>query len=84
MYTVKRRIKIKDKNMDVWFGLVSKRKGRYYVYLFTDNPDNPHNHAELILSDMPDKEEAVKAGIRYAKNLFKTILDNQSCREISE
>ena len=80
MYKVKRTIYVKNQAIDVWFGLVSKTKngknGKYTVYLLTDDPDKPFNHAEPILSNITSKETAVKKGIEYAKALFENILDN--------
>ena len=68
-------------SIDVWFGLVSKTKngknGKYTVYLLTDDPRNPFNHAEPILSGITSKDTAIKRGIEYAKNLFQNILNNQ-------
>ena len=49
MYKVKRTIYLQDQSIDVWFGLVSKNKngknGKYTVYLLTDDPAKPLNHA---------------------------------------
>jgi len=81
MYKVKRTIYLGDRSIDVWFGLVSKTKngknGKYPVYLLTDDPRNPFNHAEPILSGITSKDTAIKRGIEYAKNLFQNILNNQ-------
>ena len=81
MYKVKRTIIWCDRSIDVWFGLVSKTKngknGKYTVYLLTDDPRNPFNHAEPILSGITSKDTAIKRGIEYAKNLFQNILNNQ-------
>ncbi len=56
MYKVKRTIYLQDQSIDVWFGLVSKNKngknGKYTVYLLTDDPAKPLNHAEPILSSV--------------------------------
>lgn len=82
MYKVKRTIYLSDRNIDIWLGLVSKTKngknGKYTVYLLTDDPHNPFNHAEPILSNITSKETAIRRGIEYAKSLFQGILDNQS------
>lgn len=81
MYKVKRTIYIGKHSMDVWFGLVSKTKngknGKYTVYLLTDDPNKPLNHAEPILSNITSKATAIKRGIEYAKELFQSILDNR-------
>ena len=81
MYKVKRTIYLGDRSIDVWFGLVSKTKngknGKYTVYLLTDDPRNPFNHAEPILSGITSKDTAIKRRIEYAKNLFQNILNNQ-------
>ena len=81
MYKVKRTIYLGNRSIDVWFGLVSKTKngknGKYTVYLLTDDPRNPFNHAEPILSGIISKDTAIKKGIEYAKNLFQNILNNQ-------
>lgn len=81
MYKVKRTIYLGDRSIDVWFGLVCKTKngknGKYTVYLLTDDPRNPFNHAEPILSGITSKDTAIKRGIEYAKNLFQNILNNQ-------
>ncbi|MCM1031329.1 MAG: hypothetical protein NC410_07835 [Oscillibacter sp.] len=81
MYKVKRTIYLKERSIDVWFGLVSKTKngknGKYTVYLLTDDPRNPFNHAEPILSGITSKDTAIKKGIEYAKTLFQNILNNQ-------
>lgn len=81
MYKVKHTIYLGDRSIDVWFGLVSKTKngknGKYTVYLLTDDPRNPFNHAEPILSGITSKDTAIKRGIEYAKNLFQNILNNQ-------
>lgn len=81
MYKVKRTIYVGNTSIDVWFGLVSKTKngknGKYTVYLLTDDPQNPLNHAEPILSGITSKDTAIKKGIEYAKSLFQNILNNQ-------
>lgn len=81
MYKVKRTIYVGKEAIDVWFGLVSKTKngknGKYTVYLLTDDPNNPLNHAEPILSNITSKTTAIRQGIEYAKSLFKEILNNQ-------
>ena len=81
MYKVKRTIYLKDRHIDVWLGLVSKTKngknGKYTVYLLTDNPDNPFNHAEPILSGITSKETAIRRGIEFVKNLLQNISDRQ-------
>lgn len=88
MYKVKRTIYIDNQAIDVWFGLVSKTKngknGKYTVYLLTDNPDNPYNHAEPILSNITSQETAIKRGIEYAKELFHNILLNQKNKQINQ
>lgn len=80
MYKVKRTIYVKNRAIDVWFGLVSKTKngknGKYTVYILTDDPDNALNHAEPILSNITSKDTAIKKGIEYAKALFENILSN--------
>lgn len=81
MYKIKRTIYVENQSIDIWFGLVSKAKngknGKYTVYLLTDDPDNPLNHAEPILSNITSKETAIKKGIEYAKDLFTNILNSQ-------
>ena len=81
MYKVKRTIYIGNRSMDAWFGLVSKTKngknGKYTVYLLTDDPRNPFNHAEPILSNITSKDTAIKKAIEYTKELYQSILDNQ-------
>lgn len=81
MYKVKRTIYINNRAIDVWFGLVSKTKngknGKYTVYLLTDDPDKPFNHAEPILSNITSKDTAVKKAIEYTKELFQNIMDGQ-------
>lgn len=81
MYKIKRTIYVDNRAIDVWFGLVSKDKngknGKYTVYLLTDDPGNPLNHAEPILSNIASKETAVKKGIEYAKELFHNLLENR-------
>ncbi len=79
MYKVKRTIYVNNRAIDVWLGLVSKSKngknGKYTVYLLTDNPNNPLNHAEPILSNITSKDTAIRKGIEYVKNLFQDILN---------
>lgn len=81
MYKVKRTIYVKNKAIDVWFGLVSKSKngknGKYTVYLLTDDPENPNNHAEPILSGITSKETAIKKAIEFAKDLFTNIMERE-------
>ena len=81
MYKVKRTIYVDNQSIDVWFGLVSKTKngknGKYTVYLLTDDPNNPYNHAEPILSNITSKETAVRKAIEYTKELFNNILIRQ-------
>ncbi|GKI23511.1 hypothetical protein CE91St19_29130 [Odoribacter laneus] len=85
MYKVKRTIYLKDRHIDVWLGLVSKTKngknGKYTVYLLTDNPDNPFNHAEPILSGITSKETAIRRGIEFVKNLLQNISDRTVASE---
>ena len=73
MYKVKRTIYVDNQSIDVWFGLVRK----YTVYLLTDDPNNPYNHAEPILSNITSKETAVRKAIEYTKELFHNILISQ-------
>lgn len=79
MYKVKRTIYVNNRSIDVWLGLVSKSKngknGKYTVYLLTDDPNNPLNHAEPILSNITSKDTAIRKGIEYVKNLFQDILN---------
>lgn len=79
MYKVKRTIYVNNRAIDVWLGLVSKNKngknGKYTVYLLTDDPNNPLNHAEPILSNITSKDTAIRKGIEYVKNLFQDILN---------
>ena len=81
MYKVKRTIYVDNQSIDVWFGLVSKTKngknGKYTVYLLTDDPNNPYNHAEPILSNITSKETAVRKAIEYTKEQFHNILISQ-------
>ena len=81
MYRVKRTIYVNNQAIDVWFGLISKTKngknGKYTVYLLTDDPNKPFNHAEPILSNITSKDTAIKRGIEYAKKLFQQNLENQ-------
>lgn len=81
MYKVKRTIYVNNQALDVWFGLVCKTKngknGKYTVYLLTDDPRNPYNHAEPILSNITSKDTAIKHAIEYTKALFHEILKNQ-------
>ena len=81
MYKVKRTIYVGNQAIDVWFGLVSKTKngknGKYTVYLLTDDPNQPLNHAEPILSNITSKDTAIRQGIEYVKSMFQDILDNQ-------
>lgn len=81
MYRVKRTIYVDNQTIDVWFGLVSKTKnrknGKYTVYMLTDDPNKPLNHAEPILSNITSKETAIKRAIEYAKDLFHNLLENK-------
>lgn len=81
MYKVKRTIYMGNQSIDVWFGLVSKAKngknGKYTVYLLTDDPDKPLNHAEPILSNIASKDTAIQKAIEYTKELFRNIQGNQ-------
>lgn len=81
MYRVKRTIYVDNQAIDVWFGLVSKTKNgknsKYTVYMLTDDPNKPLNHAEPILSNITSKETAIKRAIEYAKDLFHNLLENQ-------
>ena len=81
MYRVKRTIYVDNQAIDVWFGLVSKTKngknGKYTVYMLTDDPNKPLNHAEPILSNITSKAPAIKRAIEYAKDLFHNLLENQ-------
>jgi len=84
MYKVKRTIYVNNRAIDVWLGLVSKTKngknGKYSVYLLTDDPNNPYNHAEPILSNITSKDTAIRHGIEYTKALFQKILANQNIK----
>ncbi len=81
MYRVKRTIYVGERAIEVWFGLVSKTKngknGKYTVYLLTDDPHNPFNHAEPILSGIASRETAIREAVAYAKQLFRSILKNR-------
>lgn len=81
MYKVKRTIYVDNRAIDVWFGLVSKTKngknGKYTVYMLTDDPNRPLNHAEPILSNITSRDTAIKRAIEYAKELFHNLLENQ-------
>ena len=81
MYRVKRTIYVDNQAIDVWFGLVSKTKngknGKYTVYMLTDDPNKPLNHAEPILRNINSTETAIKRAIEYAKDLFHNLLENQ-------
>lgn len=81
MYKVKRTIYIGNQAIDVWLGLMRKTKngknGKFTVYLLTDDPDKPLNHAEPILSNIASKDTAIRQGIEYAKSLLRDLLENQ-------
>ena len=77
MYKVKRTIYLKDRSVDVWFGFVSKSRGKYTVYLLTDDPNRPLNHAEPILNNVNSVDMGIRRGISYAKKLLQDIIDNQ-------
>lgn len=81
MYKVKRTIYVDNQAIDVWLGLVSKTKngknGKYTVYLLTDDPTKPLNHAEPILSNIASREAAIRRGMEYAKELFHNLLENR-------
>ncbi|MDR1756678.1 MAG: hypothetical protein LBR65_06965 [Culturomica sp.] len=81
MYKVKRTIYVNGRAIDVWLGLLSKTKngknGKYTVYLLTDDPDNPFNHAEPILSGIASRETAIRKGIEQVKEMFRDILDRE-------
>lgn len=81
MYKVKRTIYVDNQAIDVWLGLVSKTKngknGKYTVYLLTDDPTKPLNHAEPILSNIASRETAIRRGMEYAKELFHNLLENR-------
>ncbi|MGL5682019.1 MAG: hypothetical protein ACRDDZ_03055 [Marinifilaceae bacterium] len=81
MYKVKRTIYLGKNSVDIWLGLVSKHKngknGKYTVYLLTDSPDSPLNHAEPLISNIASKETAIKRGIECAKEMLRNIIDNQ-------
>ena len=81
MYRVKRTIYVGERAIEVWFGLVSKTKngknGKYTVYLLSDDPHNPFNHAEPILSGFASRETAIREAVAYAKQLFRSILKNR-------
>ena len=81
MYRVKRTIYVGERAIEVWFGLVSKTKngknGKYTVYLLTDDPHNPFNHAEPILSGIASRETAIREAVKKKKKLFRSILKNR-------
>ncbi len=81
MYKVKRTIYVNNRAIDVWLGLLSKTKngknGKYTVYLLTDDPRNPFNHAQPILSGVTSKETAIRKGIEQVKEMFREMLSRE-------
>lgn len=88
MYKVKRTIYVKGQAIEIWLGLLSKAKngknGRYTVYLLTDNPNKPLNHADPLISGITSKETALRKGIECAKRIFEGILSRQQETEETE
>ena len=81
MYKVKRTIYVNNRSIDIWLGLVSKSKngknGKYTVYLLTDDPHNPFNHAEPILSGIISRETAIRKGIERVKEMLREMLERE-------
>ena len=76
MLKVKRTIYIDEQAIEIWLGLVNKN-GKFTVYLLTDSPSNPFNHADKILSGSASKDDAIKQGVMYARKAFRDILKNR-------
>lgn len=66
--------------MDFWFGLTSKSRDRhsnFTLFLLTEGPDSPFSYAEQIESGIHSKSDAERLAIRYAKDLFASLLDRE-------
>lgn len=80
MYKFKRRITVGDQSMIFWFGLTSKSRDRhsnFTLFILSDNPDSPFSYAEQIKSGINSKSEAERLAVRYAKDLFNSLLERQ-------
>lgn len=74
MYTFQRRITIKAKHFDVWFGLNSKKAPygtTFSVYLYSDDPKSKMSNSTLIKGGFKVKDEAIAFGMTYVKDLYK-------------
>ncbi len=78
MQKVKRTIYINDQKFEIWLGLMPKNGGSIAVYLLTDSPYSPLNHANKILSGVMSRDEAIRRGVAYAKKLFRGMMENQT------
>lgn len=74
MYTFQRKITIKNKHFDVWFGLISKRNpvgNVFAIHLYSDDPKSRMSSSSLIKGGFLSKDEAISYGMKYVKDLYK-------------
>jgi hypothetical protein len=74
MYTFQRKLTIKQKNFDVWFGLNSKRSPSgniFSIYLYSDSPKSKLSEGSLLKGGFKCKEDAISYGMDYVKELYK-------------
>jgi len=77
MYTFQRKITIKSKYYDVWFGLNSKKGpfgNTFSIYLYSDDPKSKMSSSTLIKGGFKVKDEAIAYGMGYVKDLYKNRL----------
>lgn len=80
MYKFKRNIHLKDRSVEMWFGLTSKSRNQhsnFTLYVLTEGPDKPFSYAEPIKSGIPSKKEAERYAITYAKSLLTQLIERE-------
>ena len=78
MIKFKRQIYVKEKKYETWFGLdIKKNSGRpnVSIYYYTGDPDDKLTVSNLIKANFKSKEEAVKFGVTFMKQMYRELMN---------
>lgn len=81
MIKFKRHIKVNEQVYETWFGMEIKKKGNkpnVSIYYYTDDPNEELSVNQLIKSNFTSKDEAIRYGIKYMRQMYQDMLKRET------
>jgi hypothetical protein len=81
MIKFKRHIKVDEQVFETWFGMDIKKKGgrpNVSIYYYTGHPDKEYTVNQLIKANFKSKDEAVKHGTKFMRQLYKEMIKREN------